>query len=140
MRPEATAENIGPLNLAMRLRPHDALAKFVRRVDDDFGLRPHLRDPLRLRPALPIQSAVALPLSALIVPRLPFSSRRRVREASVGLVARRGFSRSWALTSKAASRARASSRLRGWLENLCAKMTTTPSWVVREPASFISRM
>ena len=87
------------------------------------------------------QSApVALPLSAFTAPRRVFSSTRRTREASVGRVARRRFGRACAFTSKSVSRARASSRLRGWLAKLWAKMTITPSWVARDPASLISRI
>ena len=70
------------------------------------------------------QSApVALPRSAFTAPRRVFSSTRRTREAFVGRVARRRFGRACAFTSKSVSRARASSRLRGWLAKLWAKMT-----------------
>ena len=61
-------------------------------------------------------------------------------EAIVGRVARRRFGRACAFTSKSVSRARASSRLRGWLAKLWAKMTITPSCVARVPASLISRI
>src|SRR5580704_8822869 len=33
--PEAADKNVGPLDLAMRRRPHDALAEFVRHVSHD---------------------------------------------------------------------------------------------------------
>lgn len=41
MRPETAAKNVGPLNLAMRRRPEDALAEFVGGVHDDFAVKPH---------------------------------------------------------------------------------------------------
>jgi glyoxylase-like metal-dependent hydrolase (beta-lactamase superfamily II) len=83
---------------------------------------------------------VVLPLNALTAPRRVFSSTRRTWEARVGRVARRRFGRTCAFMSKSVSRARASSRLRGWLAKLWAKMTITPSWVARAPASLTSRI
>ena len=52
------------------------------------------------------QSPPALPRSALIAPRRLFSSSRRVFEASVGLVGRRGFSRCCAFDQRGETRAR----------------------------------
>ena len=54
-------------------------------------------------------------LRLLTTLRRPFASSRLVFEASVGRVARRGSGASCALSSSAARRSRASSRLRGWL-------------------------
>ena len=67
------------------------------------------------------------------------ASSRRCFAAFPGRVGRRHFGGIAAWRIRPASRSRASSRLRSWLRNRLAVITTTPSRVIRRPARGFSR-
>src|SRR5262245_14853298 len=68
------------------------------------------------------------------------ASKRRAREALVGLVGRRGVGGTAARRISSTRRASASSRLRSWVRWRCAVITRTPSLVRRLPARRSSRV
>ena len=75
----------------------------------------------------------------LVVLRLTFASMRRSFEARVGRVAMRGRGTNVARRTSSARRSRASSRFCSCVRKRSARMTSTPSFVSRRPASRISR-
>ena len=114
--PKPSPEDVGPLHFVVGGRPEHALAELVSRLNDDF----RAQERGSIRPGGPAPQRLDRAAARLVV-------EASHSEASVGRVARRGFSRSCACMISAARRARASSRLRGWLAKRWAKMTITPS-------------
>ena len=96
-------------------RPQDAVHELTRRPDR-LLLLGSLQEPLRPYGAR---------RKRLISERRRFCSRRRSREALVGLVGRRGRSTRSAARSCSTSRSVASSRFRHWLRSSCAIARST---------------
>ena len=137
-------------------RGQEARAEAQVLLSDPRSAQPSRRRPSRatsgggaieraFRPAEPCGPPPVSPRRRSCPQRLDRASSRLFVDAArvaarVGRVARRGFARTCAFSMRSVSRARASSRLRGWLAKLWAKMTITPSWVARAPASLMSRV